>query len=216
MSTFRRHRPWLCASAGPCPKIGIKVSCRTCHESVAVLRTSGAPTWSLGASNGASNFIRWWRLNLVIVACSTSNEHNQRFQNPGLRTWGVCKYCKNMIFGRSGKNIFWNICFSGFDFMNVGRSREVPNVVWKVWGAWNNLTFKEYDIYDQNTDSKITKKSKNGIKSFSNGPNLMMPGLGSMKTPQISVSTWNSGRNPQNKPKNVKKHFFLNLFCNFS
>ena len=50
--------------------------------------------------------------------------------------------------------------------------------------------FKEYDIHDQNTDSKIMQKSKNGLKSLSNGPNLMIPGLGSMKTPQISVSTW--------------------------
>ena len=48
-----------------------------------------------------------------------------------------------------------------------------------------------YDIYDQNTDSKIMNKSKNGLKSLSNDPNLMIPGLGGMKTPQISVSTWN-------------------------
>ena len=37
---------------------------------------------------------------------------------------------------------------------------------------------------------KIMNINKNGLKSLSNGPNFMTPGLGGMKIPQISVSTW--------------------------
>ena len=36
---------------------------------------------------------------------------------------------------------------------------------------------------------EIMEKSKNGLKSFSNDPNLMIPGVGSTTTHQISVST---------------------------
>ena len=96
----------------------------------------------------------------------------------------------NIVWPIRLKHLLEHIC-SGCDSMDVGRSGEIQGVVGRVWEAEIIWIFDDYAIFLKKKVEKLEKKVKNELKSVSCGRNLMILGAGSMKTPQLSVSTWN-------------------------